>query len=240
MKRVYRGAAIQTVVTNQNTVELCPECSSANFVSVEIDVDAWEVRAVTCEYGHKILTTNLISRNISGIIEELDRQNDISIDEVESIIEFGPQFRDTTDRHAVIVAASWFESLLAHIIRDFMAIDEMGDRLLEGGYSPLGTFSARTDLCYAFGLISEIEFKALTSLRKIRNIFAHDLENRALEEQSLSDKTRNIAQLLTIDMNGDSNARSLFNSSIRVLFNKLVNKKDFVRRCARMPYEIDS
>ena len=40
-------------------------------------------------------------------------------------------------------------------------------------YGPISTFSAKIDLCYAFGFITQDQHKTLTSIKAIRNKFAH-------------------------------------------------------------------
>ena len=62
---------------------------------------------------------------------------------------------------------------------------------------PLGTFSSRTEMAYALGLISESEYKSLTYIRKIRNRFAHSGGNHKLdfEDDQIKNWTQEIEKL---------------------------------------------
>ena len=42
-------------------------------------------------------------------------------------------------------------------------------------YGPLGSFSAKIDLCFYFGFLSQGEYSELHRIRRIRNEFAHSL-----------------------------------------------------------------
>jgi mannitol operon repressor len=45
--------------------------------------------------------------------------------------------------------------------------------LLDDGNAALGTFSSRTEACFALGLIDDYEYTEIALIRKIRNEFAH-------------------------------------------------------------------
>jgi DNA-binding MltR family transcriptional regulator len=64
------------------------------------------------------------------------------------------------------------QRLLLAKMRDIS--NRLAERLFSG-YGPLGSFSAKIDVSYAFGLIGDDTFDDLKVIREIRNHFAHSL-----------------------------------------------------------------
>lgn len=236
IRAYYRGAAINSIVTDAPTVRACPDCKTHRFVLGMIAVEDWIARQVVCENGHRNAAGDLMDLRIEDMLEELEPPEPDD-DEFENYIKFGPQFSGTSDRHAAIAAAAWFETILAGSIRKFLAIEQMDDELLQGGYALLSTFATRIAFCYAFGLISEQDYRALRCLKSIRNDLAHNLEDLSLEEESLAAQTQNLARHIGLEVEKDAEPRSVFNDAIRALFRSLATKQNLVRRCSRMPFD---
>ncbi len=57
---------------------------------------------------------------------------------------------------------------------------------------PLGTFSARINLAYAFAYISEDVYRDLNTIRMIRNEFAHERGSLTFKDQTIVDKCNNL------------------------------------------------
>jgi hypothetical protein len=90
--------------------------------------------------------------------------------------EFGEwldEFQSQSDRACAVLAGAFLESLLEDLLTAFFVKHEKVGEFLGDGR--LWTFSVRTDLAFALGLISEGEHRELNLIRKIRNSFAHDL-----------------------------------------------------------------
>ena len=81
---------------------------------------------------------------------------------------------DESRRGSVILSCSFIDSQLRNAIAAFLIEGNATDALLEGYNAPLGTLSSRADAALAMGLISKSEHEEISTLRKIRNIFAHD------------------------------------------------------------------
>jgi mannitol operon repressor len=64
-------------------------------------------------------------------------------------------------------------------------------RLLEGFNAPLGTFASRILSAFALGLLSEEEYRECENIRKIRNIFAHNIYT-SFEDQKVKDLCANL------------------------------------------------
>ena len=210
----------------------------------EIDTTKdWHTRAVTCENGHTVSSDGLAQRQISEAVEELENPPPEDYDEMdhEEGIEFAAQFKGTSDRDAAILACVWFDDILAGFIELFsIGDDRVIEKMVNGAYAPLASFSARINFCYFFGLISEEEYEALIALKRIRIPFAHYKLEKSVsleEDQSLADHARNLGRHLGLKVDQSTELRSLFNESVRIMYSGLVSKLYLVRRCSKMPFD---
>jgi DNA-binding MltR family transcriptional regulator len=111
-----------------------------------------------------------------------------------------------------LVAAQVLDSGLEMLLRKNMSDD--GNvrrgcvRQLFEDMGPLGTFSAKISLCTAFKLVDEDLSADLTTIRKIRNKFAHSSGLITFEEQAISALTCNlksgiIGNVMPVEMKKD-------------------------------------
>jgi mannitol operon repressor len=84
--------------------------------------------------------------------------------------------RQESERGQVLISAGFLEEQPKDVLLAFLLEKSQARDLVEGANAPLGTFSARTEACYALGLITEEEYSDLTLIRRIRNEFAHNIE----------------------------------------------------------------
>jgi DNA-binding MltR family transcriptional regulator len=84
--------------------------------------------------------------------------------------------RKRTHAQTVIVGAAILEqTLLDALIAKMQPLSKtLKDRLFEG-YGPLNSFSSKVDLSYALHIITKDIYDDLTTIRKIRNAFAHSV-----------------------------------------------------------------
>jgi DNA-binding MltR family transcriptional regulator len=116
--------------------------------------------------------------------------------QVEAFDEFVHQFKEETDRAAVILGASKLDFLLTQLIDHFLVPNySKSDELLDGD-GPLSTFSAKINLAFRLGLIDAQFAKALHLVRRIRNDFAHGVHNDRLDTGSHRDRIRELTALL--------------------------------------------
>lgn len=101
------------------------------------------------------------------------------------------EFEGANDRAIAIIAATFLDTILEMILREFL-IDRKPASGLFDPYKPLSTFAAKVHVSYCLGLISEVEFKNLEIIRSIRNSFAHDLTTNSFEDQSINDQCKNL------------------------------------------------
>ena len=94
-----------------------------------------------------------------------------------ALFEFHELFseEDPNERAIALVAATFLESLLDHILLAFLPEDEKEANQLLDYNQPLGTFSGKIKMVYCLGLIEKKVKKDLDLIRKIRNKFAHKL-----------------------------------------------------------------
>src|SRR5216683_1846713 len=92
----------------------------------------------------------------------------------DALLEFSRLFKheEKNDRGLVIVGAAFIDTLLEHILINFLVDDpkEVGELLRHD--SPLGTYGSRTRAVYCFGLIGKTMRDDLRLVGKIRNRFA--------------------------------------------------------------------
>jgi DNA-binding MltR family transcriptional regulator len=117
---------------------------------------------------------------------------DQSIVDDQNVLE--EEFKLDSDRGAAIVGASYLDEILRVIIIGYLVDDtKKNDKELFSGNGPLSSFSARINLCYRFGLISESERKILHGVRGIRNEFAHKLSGASFEDDNIRQRCLNLS-----------------------------------------------
>lgn len=110
----------------------------------------------------------------------------------EALREFLDEFKDETDRAAVIVGAAKLDLVMHQILqRLFLPNPRTPDELLEGD-SPLSTLSAKINILYRLGLIDANFARALHIVRRIRNDFAHEVTGCDLSSGAHSNRVREL------------------------------------------------
>jgi hypothetical protein len=90
--------------------------------------------------------------------------------------------QETNDRAIAIVGAAFLDTLLEHILVNFLVEDEKEVRRLLQHDQSMGTYGNRTTAVYCLGLIGKMIRDDLRLVGKIRNRFAHDLKASFDEE----------------------------------------------------------
>lgn len=107
--------------------------------------------------------------------KELDRYFELH----RALREFHELFNDppsVNDRAIAIVGASFLDTLLKHMLVNFLVEDEREVRQLLDPERPIGTFWSRVSLVYCLGLIGKVIRDDLRLAARIRNRFAHTLD----------------------------------------------------------------
>jgi hypothetical protein len=99
---------------------------------------------------------------------------------------FDREFKNESDRASVILAAAMLDNVLDTLLRAKLAPVSTGqDTLLDGHNSPIASFSARIDLTYRVGVISDKMARDLHIIRRIRNEFAHNIVGCSFDSPSV-------------------------------------------------------
>lgn len=90
-------------------------------------------------------------------------------------------------------------------------------RLDYPGNAPLGTLSARTKICFCLGLITELEFHEINTIRRIRNEFAHGVHGVSFATQMIKDLSNNLKANTPNGARFNGDPRQLFINSVVLL-----------------------
>src|SRR5438046_1761220 len=117
------------------------------------------------------------------------------ITKLDEVADFRFSLSNETDRGAALVCAAFLEEdLKALLERYFIDVPKVVSRLLDQS-GPLATFSAKIDLSFVSGLISEEMYRALHLLRRIRNSFAHYHKPRSFNDEDISNQCSELAKI---------------------------------------------
>lgn len=110
---------------------------------------------------------------------------------------FVNELRAETDRGAALVGAALIDDRLERLLKSQLLLTkDLYEKLLSGAANaPLGHFAARTSMCRALGLITEVEYKECVLIAKIRNMFAHRLHGLTFETSEIADRCKQLAAM---------------------------------------------
>jgi mannitol operon repressor len=91
----------------------------------------------------------------------------------EDLAKFVEELKRESDRGLALVAAALIDDKLGETLRSFFCKGPSAAKLLDDNNAALGTFSSRSEACFALGLIDDYEYGEIALIRKVRNEFAH-------------------------------------------------------------------
>jgi mannitol operon repressor len=91
----------------------------------------------------------------------------------EDLAKFVEELKRESDRGLALVAAALIDDKLGETLRSFFCKGPSAAKLLDDSNAALGTFSSRSEACFALGLIDDYEYSEIALIRKVRNEFAH-------------------------------------------------------------------
>ena len=97
-----------------------------------------------------------------------------------------------SDRATAIVGGAFVEEHLTDALKSKMMKDEQLTRKIFLPGRAFGDFGAKVDLGYLIGAYSEQAHKELTTIRRIRNDFAHQLELNGFDRDDIRDRCQNL------------------------------------------------
>ena len=116
----------------------------------------------------------------------------------ESYQEFQKHYEGESDRSVAILAASFVEQMLEGYIRKKL-VDSPAVAKLFDGYAPLTTFAAKIDMTFALGLAPTHVHDDLRTIKKLRNIFAHEADALRFDSPRVSDICSNFHKVQRSD-----------------------------------------
>ena len=110
--------------------------------------------------------------------------------------EYMEQLEKESERGTVIVSAALMDEALEELIKA-MLVPSPGkeDKLFDGAYAPLDSFSAKIDFAYRLGIIASLTRDSLHLIRKLRNDFAHSALHMSFETNSVKNRIRELFKL---------------------------------------------
>lgn len=107
-------------------------------------------------------------------------------EDIDELSSFFTELQCETDRGLPLVSAALIDEKLIETLQSFFCMGYAAERLLLEPNAPLGTFAARAEVCFALGLIDEHEYREVTLIRKIRNLFAHSRHGLSFTDQKVT------------------------------------------------------
>jgi mannitol operon repressor len=89
--------------------------------------------------------------------------------------DFLPTINKESERGVVLIFCSFIDELMRRVLLAFLVDDKRHATLVEGFNAPLGTFAARIRAASALGLLAPDEVAECDLLRKVRNVFSHEV-----------------------------------------------------------------
>lgn len=219
-------------------VPSCPECKTTKFVAALVDEEDATTSWVCCENGHAWRPSELISLHLTEAIVAEEYSGKATGQALDMWMQqFLTEATGSTDRAFAILSGAILDELLSLMLSAFAIDEDLLLRRLLKPDRPLGSFGSRIDACYVFGLISEIEWKALRVIQRIRNAFAHRLANLSFADDSMSDRVHAFVDRLQLKGQLGEDSRILFQFGVSALWTSLIGKISLIKRAAKMPFD---
>ncbi|OGO66541.1 MAG: hypothetical protein A2030_01565 [Chloroflexi bacterium RBG_19FT_COMBO_50_10] len=123
----------------------------------------------------------------------MENTDPISSKRIKELNAFLVEFQKESDRGAALLGAAMIDDCLREIIVGYLIEKkDVVDDLVDGGYAPISTFSARAKIIYGLGLISQCEYFNLNTIRVVRNKFAHKLGGLSFSDIEIVKLCRNL------------------------------------------------
>lgn len=97
-----------------------------------------------------------------------------------------------SDRGCALTAGAYLDTELEKLLRGFFIKQISTANKLFNQASSLSSFSAKIDLCFCLGLISQKGHRDLHLIRKVRNEFAHVPTEITFENQKIADRCKEL------------------------------------------------
>jgi DNA-binding MltR family transcriptional regulator len=187
-------------------------------------------------------SASISSRRVRATPRRTDIPPKITMAEAKRFIEDGTKItallHNESDRGAALTGSAFLERELGLLIRAFLVHEpSVVKTLLDGGMAPLKSFSARTRITFALGLISKAEYSDLSLVRAIRNEFAHEPFTATFDTETISARCKAFTLDKWASLGRRETARKSFLRVISLLGSRLGMRRHEVARQKMRPDE---
>ena len=151
--------------------------------------------------------------------------------DVQDFSSFVSELHRESDRGLALVGGALIDDRLLETLRAFFCEGVASKRLLEDGAAPLGTFSSRSDACFALGLIDAFEHREIALIRKVRNEFAHAKHGMSFKTAKVAGFCSTLASDLPLGSDYPINEpRFRFTNAVVVMASRLYYRPAWVEK----------
>lgn len=109
--------------------------------------------------------------------------------------EWMEEFQAESDRACSVLGAAFLDEHLRALLEAFFVDHpERIQNLFKDAAGPLASFSSRINMAYALGFLAPNELRDLDLIRKIRNVFAHELHDVTFVSPSVASRCAELRQ----------------------------------------------
>ena len=135
-------------------------------------------------------------------------------EDIKQLSVFLEHFQKETDRGTALVGAAMLESRLERLL-DMTLIENLSKKdIFDGPNSSLGNFSSKIKISHVLGFITDKEARKINIIKKIRNEFAHNLEEIKFGSKSVNDLCLQLEASTPGDLKKEKQYRQLFINSV--------------------------
>lgn len=138
----------------------------------------------------------------------------MNTNDIKTFSEFLAYFQNESDRGAALIGAAMVESRLERIFENTLINNSSKENVIYGSNALLGTFSSKIQMAHVLGFLSEKEYKEVNLIRKIRNEFAHKLEDLHFSNSPICDLCLNLTANTPEDYKKLKQYRNIFINSV--------------------------
>jgi DNA-binding MltR family transcriptional regulator len=143
----------------------------------------------------------------------------------QQIASFLEELKSQTDRGTAVIAAAVLDDLLVMLLtaRFIELGSERHEALFKRIGAPLSSFSARIEVCFAVGVISNEARLAMHLIREVRNEFAHRIEQITFDHPDVATKieTRMLQPIKKLGKNNREMFTDAFSAMALIIYSTL-------------------
>lgn len=135
-------------------------------------------------------------------------------EDVGKLAKFLNYFQGESDRGSALIGAAMIESKLEKLLDSILIDNKSKEDAFDGQNAILGTFSSKIRMCHMLGIISDKECEEFQLVRKIRNKFAHHLDEISFDDSPIREYCLALKASTPGDLKAEKRYRQLYINSI--------------------------